>query len=262
MVIDRPTRSYSVWFSQRVGSTLLTQALEDTGIAGRPREWFTFASMADLLAAYGASDALTLRDELWRRAMTDNGVIGVKYGMTEGRHRELMSVFAGALPDAVDPDGRIAWDAYFPACKHIFMTRRNKVRLAVSWWRAIKSEEWHRPNRSTPPTVVGDAPNRAPPADLIDLYSYDAIEHLFVEANLREADMQDQFDRWGIIPWTVVYEDFIASYEPTVRGVLDYLQIPDRQRITIPAAAFDKLADEVSAAWTQRFHRERTARLP
>jgi len=261
MTVARPTRSYCIWFTQRVGSTLLTQALEDIGIAGRPREWLNFASTTDMLAAYGVSNALGLRDELWRRATTDNGVLGVKYGMTEGLHRDLTALFASAVPGALDPDGRRAWEAYFPDCKHVFMTRRNKVRLAVSWWRAIKSEEWHRPNRSSPPTVAGEAAKRAPLADLIDQYSYDAIEHLFVEANLREVDMQEQFDRWGIAPHTVVYEDFIARYEPTVRAVLDYLQIPDRQGVTIPPAAFDQLADEISEEWTQRFRRERWARL-
>jgi len=261
MTVARPTRSYCIWFTQRVGSTLLTQALEDIGIAGRPREWLNFASTTDMLAAYGVSNALALRDELWRRATTDNGVLGVKYGMTEGLHRDLTALFASAVPGALDPDGRRAWEAYFPDCKHVFMTRRNKVRLAVSWWRAIESEEWHRPNRSSRPTVAGEAAKRAPLADLIDQYSYDAIEHLFVEANLREVDMQEQFDRWGIAPHTVVYEDFIARYEPTVRAVLDYLQIPDRQGVTIPPAAFDQLADEISEEWTQRFRRERWARL-
>jgi len=220
MTVARPTSSYCIWFTQRVGSTLLTQALEDIGIAGRPREWLNFASIADMLAAYGVSNALALRDELWRRATTDNGVLGVKYGMTEGLHRDLISLFAGAVPGALDPDGRRAWEAYFPECKHVFMTRRNKVRLAVSWWRAIKSEDWHRPNRSSPPTAFGEAAKRASLADVIDQYSYDAIEHLFAEATLREADMQDQFDRLGIAPHTVVYEDFIARYEPTICALL------------------------------------------
>jgi LPS sulfotransferase NodH len=260
MAVARPVRSYCVWFSQRVGSTLLTQTLEDTGLAGRPREWLN-AGTAGMLAAYGVSNALELRDELWRKATTDNGIIGVKYGMTEGLHRELTSLFAGAVAGGVDPDGRKAWEAFFPDCKHVFMTRRNKVRLAVSWWRAIQSEEWHRPNRSSPRTVVGDRVQKASPADLIDRYSFDAIQHLLAEASLREMDMQEQFDRWGIVPHTVVYEDFIASYEPTVRGVLDYLQIPDRQGIPIPTAAFDPLADEISEAWAQRFRREHPARL-
>ena len=65
-MIAAPKRSYVVWFSQRVGSTLLTQALEDTGLAGRPREWFNAASAADVLPKLGLSSASELRDFLWR----------------------------------------------------------------------------------------------------------------------------------------------------------------------------------------------------
>jgi trehalose 2-sulfotransferase len=211
-----------------------------------------------MLAAYGVKTAIELRDELWRLARTDNGVIGAKYGMTAEHHRNLTSVFAGAVPGAVDPDGRQAWEAFFPDCKHVFMTRRNKVRLAVSWWRAIKSEEWHRPSRAEP-TVVDGPSGRAPrpptPADLVDRYDRDAIQFLLLGADLREADMQEQFDRWGVVPYTIVYEDFIARYEATLRALLDHLAIPGRQGIAIRAPAFHPLADDVSEAWYQRYRR-------
>ena len=65
-----PTQSYVIWFSQRVGSTVLTQTLEDTGIAGRPREWFHDHTGAGLLAKYGATNAFDLREALWRNGMT------------------------------------------------------------------------------------------------------------------------------------------------------------------------------------------------
>jgi LPS sulfotransferase NodH len=39
--------SYTIWFSQRTGSTLLSKALETTGIAGQLGEWLI--SGADLL---------------------------------------------------------------------------------------------------------------------------------------------------------------------------------------------------------------------
>ena len=251
MTPTAPTQSYLVWFSQRVGSTLLTQALEDTGIAGRPREWFNVRSADDLLATHRVATALELRDVLWREATTANGVIGMKYGLLEDLHPELTSLLGGLVQHGADPDGRRAWQALFPRWQHVFMTRRNKIRLAVSWWRAIKTDEWQR-RRGRAPVA---------PADLVDLYHYDAIDHLFAEASLREVAIQEQFHRWGLVPHTIVYEDFIAAYEPTVRGVLDFLQIPGRDAVAIPAPAFDQQADEVSEVWFERFHRERRARL-
>jgi LPS sulfotransferase NodH len=263
MAVAPPLQSYILWFSQRVGSTLLTQTLEDTGIAGRPREWFTDHTGEGILAKYGVTNAFELREVLWREGTTANGVIGVKYGMGESLHQQLTSLFTGVIPGEPDPDGRKAWEAFYPRCQHVFLTRRNKFRLAVSWWRAIRSAEWHRPNRSK--TVVGDAGpeerRRSTAAEVVDAYDYESIEYLFAGACLREAAMQDQFDRWGVIPYTIVYEDFVASYESTVRALLEFLQVPGRHSVVIPAPSFDRLADEASETWYQRFRHEREAKL-
>jgi LPS sulfotransferase NodH len=243
-----PQQSYIIWFSQRVGSTVLAQTLEDTGIAGRPREWLYDEIGAGLLAKHAVSNALELRETLWRHATTANGVFAVKHGMHAETHREVTALLGGVLSDAERGDERKAWEAFFPRCKHVFMTRRDKLRLAVSWWRAIKTQQWHRPTRHAPPTP--------PAADLMDRYDYDAIDHLLTEACLREADLQALFTRWGVIPYTIVYEDFIARYDDTVRELLTFLEIPGREGIAIPAPALAQLADEISEAWCQRYRRE------
>lgn len=44
------------------------------------------------------------------------------------------------------------------------MTRRNKIRLAVLWWKAIKTNEFHRKRGETPKEV-----------DIENEYLYNAI---------------------------------------------------------------------------------------
>jgi hypothetical protein len=46
--------------------------------------------------------------------------------------------------------------------------------------------------------------------------------------------MQEVFDRWSVVPHTVVYEDLIASFEPTVRDILGFLELPGRDSVPIP----------------------------
>ena len=254
-----PRQSYIIWFSQRVGSTLLAQALEDTGIAGHPREWLNASSASSVLASHKVATVDELRDVLWRDAQTANGVLGIKYGMVPKLHEDLTSMFGALVRPHLDTKGRLGWDAFFPHCKHLFLTRRDKVRLAVSWWRAIKSGEWHRPNRSG--TSFGPIPEKASTTDLLGQYDYAAIRHLVDEANLREVAMQEQFDRWDITPNVIVYEDFVGAYERTVRGVLDFLEIPGRDQVAVLPPAFDALADEISEAWIQRFLREHPGNL-
>lgn len=235
-----PVWSYIIWFTQRVGSTLLTQALEDTGVVGRPREWLDGEE----------TDAAALRATLWRDGTTANGVLGVKYGMTRSLHAQRTAQFSSLLAGGSGSDDKAAWDAVFPRCKHLFMTRRNRVRLAVSWWRAIQSGEWHRPTRDD--TILGTVAPRAT-SGLIEKYDAAALDHLLREVSLREAAMQEVFDRWHITPYTIVYEDFIARYEQTLREVLGFLDVASHELLAIPSPSFAPVADDIAERWYARY---------
>lgn len=137
----------------------------------------------------------------------------------------------------------------FPACRHLFVTRRDRLALAISWWRAIQSGEWHRPLRTD--TAFGPRPA----ATSEPRYDADAIAHLLVELDAREAAIHEVFARWSITPHLVVYEDLAASYESTVRSVLHFLDAPEDT--PVPAPAFARLADDLSNEWRARFVRER-----
>ena len=243
----RPAWSYIVWFTQRVGSTLIAQALEDTGIAGRPREWLEAPSTAELLARHGARDVVELRDGLWEAGTTANGVLGVKYGMAPSAHAELTTLLRGLVDDGATE--RAAWEAMFPACRHVHLTRRDPIRLAISWWRAIQSGEWHRPLRTD--TAVGVL--AAPPREA--RYDADAIAHLVNEVGEREAAIQAVFDRWSVTPHVVVYEDAVADFDTTMTGLLRFLDAPAGTPVAVPA--FARLADELSEQWYARFISER-----
>lgn len=86
-------------------------------------------------------------------------------------------------------------------------------------------------------------------------YDFNAIRHLYCEAAMREAGTQEFYDKLGIVPLTVVYEDFVADFEATVAKVLDHLGLlaPGTQ---IAPPFFDKLADDLSDTWAIRFKNE------
>jgi LPS sulfotransferase NodH len=249
----KPTQSYTIWFSQRTGSTLLNSALNSTGVAGQPNEWL-----------YG-KDPKTITqadvERMWAGGTTENGVFGLKTSLK----REWIDAFR-QLYDLPETTTRAeVWQAVFPNCnKHIYMTRRNKVRLAVSWWRAIVSGEWHRTAGDKPqpqesdPVDMRDSADGHVPADksaLADKYNFDAIRHLYIESSIREAALEDFFTEAGIVPLTIVYEDFILDYEGTVHKVLEFLDIPSAH-VPIAPPSHDRLADDVSEEWVQRFREE------
>jgi trehalose 2-sulfotransferase len=231
----KPTQSYTIWFSQRTGSTFLYKALASTGVAGNPAEWLH----------YGWNDPAAFNHEnlvnIWKHGTTPNGMFGIK----SGYEQPWIDAFRKVFDLSAEVSSAEVWSAAFPNCsKHIYMTRRNKVRLAVSWWRAIVSDEWHR-NAGTPPKDC----------DLADKYNYDAIHHLIQESVMFEAALEDFFTNNGIVPMTVVYEDFIVDYEGTVLKVLEYLGVPTDD-VKVAPPALDKLADEYAEQWVQRYRAE------
>ena len=74
---------------------------------------------------------------------------------------------------------------------------------------------------------------------------------------MRECVAQDFFESGHIIPLTVVYEDFIADYEGTVKRILEFLEISYETSLLIAPPAYEKLADEISERWVQRYRREK-----
>ena len=240
----KPETSYTIWFSQRTGSTLLAQTLASTGVAGNPGEWLLETS-GDR-EREGVLNPEDYRRMIWQKGSTPNGVCGVKLSFFEPFITETISIFS-TLPEFRNKRASLGeiWDQVFPNCRHIFMTRRNKIRLAVSWWKAIQSGEWHRQKGAKPAE-----------ADLANAYSFEAINHLLVESVFREAGIQSFFAEVGIQPLTIVYEDFIADYTGTVQSVLAYLGL-DWHNIQIGKPETTKLADALSDEWVQRFRQER-----
>lgn len=238
-----PKLSYTIWFTQRTGSTLLCKALEATKIAGIPNEWL-YRWLDDQHVNAHASQA-EVQMRLWERGSTSNGVFGLKHSFHEPHFTKLIETFRQfpGCPASETNRARI-WEHAFPAHKHIFMTRRNKVRLAVSWWKAIKTQDWHRLSDASPK-----------PIDLTDVYSFDAIHHLFSECSMREAGIQEFFSEGNIVPLTIVYEDFVHEYEKTVRKVLEFLEL-DTISVEIPSPYLAKTADDISEEWVQRFREE------
>jgi LPS sulfotransferase NodH len=236
----KPKLSYTIWFTQRTGSTLLCKALEATGMAGKPNEW-----LHDWLEEHRSDDPAELQHHLWESGSTTNGVFGSKHSFHEPHFSQLLELFRKFPTCPEDERNRAKiWESAFPHHRHIFMTRRNKIRLAVSWWKAIKTQEWHR---------LPGAPAKS--VDLNNAYSFDAIHHLYNECSMREAGIQEFFSEGNIVPLTLVYEDFVQEYEKTVRKVLEFLEL-DTISIKIYPPTLAQTADDLSVEWVQRFREE------
>ncbi|MEL7531798.1 MAG: Stf0 family sulfotransferase [Bacteroidota bacterium] len=213
-----PIRSYRIWFSQRSGSSLLCKALEQTGIAGKPGELLVLMgeNEKNLQDKYQVEHYEALRNKLWELGTSDNGIFGVKDPLHHDRYQQKFQELCKLRGISPGDDHEAIWSDIFPHCQHIYLTRRNKIRQVVSWWKAIQDHVWH---------LEGGAQHQNEQSFYDEKYDADALTHLFKESVLKECATQAYFSKHGIVPYTVVYEDMIADYEGTIRGILDFLQL-------------------------------------
>jgi LPS sulfotransferase NodH len=152
-----------------------------------------------------------------RQANTVNGIFGIKI------HFPQLKVLAG---------GADALVRLLPGARYLSITRRRTLRQAVSYARAAQSGVWR----------VGLRQRRHPRFNHLRI-----IKHLLFVA--QEVEQWEQFyDRHGIAPLRLVYEDFDEQYEDTLGRVIEFLGLSS----AIPPKPLAKQADHTTEEWVER----------
>jgi LPS sulfotransferase NodH len=234
-------RSYWVCATTRSGSSLLCEALRNTGLAGNPEEYFHKDDESGWFQRFGAATFAEYLPALFAQTSTPNGVFGAKKTMGGGYFAHFVANLR-KLPQArAEMSVPELVHTAFPDLRYIWITRRNKVRQAVSWWKAVQTDQWAK--------FSGDSP----PPDQVLEFKFDAIDHLVQEAVMREASWQEYFAACDVKPYVVVYEDFVGAYEETARAILDFLAITAPDGLVFGERRLQKQADSLSDEWVRRY---------
>jgi trehalose 2-sulfotransferase len=253
-----PTTSYVVCASQRSGTTMLCRALTDTGIAGRPDEYFLAVDQQELPGwqcwedgpfgrAHNARDREHYLEIVYDLGSTPNGIFGAKLmwnnvAWAVARFQE-MPRFGGL-------DRAAVFHAAFPDLHVVHVTRRDRVRQAVSWARMAQDGVW---------VVSDDEPARPTRTLQYDFDLISGLEGLIVDG---ERGWRELFDELGLTPYEVVYEELVTEdgYRRAVLGVLEHLGLDTRGITAPPSPRTHRQSDELNEAWVVRYTSERLAR--
>jgi trehalose 2-sulfotransferase len=243
----QPNISYLVCGTARSGSTLLCEALINTGIAGEPEEYFLPQNELIWQNRWGTSTYEEYLAKTIERCTTSNGVFGVKmmwdyFDDFLAKVRELPAYKNLELSD------QDLLQNVFPNLHYILIKRRDKVRQAISHAKARQTNIW------AVRTEIGPEPTNKPK------FSYWQIDFMMQELEALEAAWERYFLVNNIQPFIVVYEDFIENYESTAIQVLEYLGIPEFEHVNFAPRRMRKQADEESEKWIQRYHQLKTTR--
>jgi LPS sulfotransferase NodH len=234
----QPHISYLICATPRSGSFLLCEALKNTGLAGQPEEYFWRGDEPFWKERWSVSSYADYVAGAISQGTTLNGVFGAKimWGYFDDFVGKLRSI-------AGYEDQPIAelLSTIFPNLHYIWITRRDKVRQAISHEKAIQTNIWAMTDE-TPP-FTGELH--------FDFARIDAQVHL-IESH--EAAWQQYFAENGITPFTVIYEELVVAYEQTATQILHELSIPVPEALQFAPRRMRRQTDTLSEEWAQRYH--------
>jgi LPS sulfotransferase NodH len=135
----------------------------------------------------------------------------------------------------------------FPELRYIFLTRRDKVRQAVSYHRAISTGVWWSFRLNTSDHGASRALANFSQSD------FEQIDYWVKELTNFESSWRRHFENVRVQPLEVAYEDFVESFESTVLDVLRYLGLPASEGMTIAPPRLQKQADATSEHWVRLY---------
>jgi trehalose 2-sulfotransferase len=265
------SRAYLVCATQRSGSTLLCELLKDTGVAGRPEEYFeamrhtgvpphpgqylkdlprTGAGIRDDPSPPAAPPHSSLQglssyrehlERTFRLGTTPNGVFASK--LMWSQIPELHAL-AGGLPEYAGLEPFALLERLFDSPRYIHVTRRDKVRQAVSLWRALQTRAWRGEH----------GPDDDRPVELH--YRYEGIRHLVSTLEAEDRAWEEFLAANDAPALSIAYEDDLeGDPDKAARAVLDYVGVP----APLGWSAVEPLkrqADALSDEWVAAYHRD------
>jgi LPS sulfotransferase NodH len=264
-----PTRSYLICATQRCGSTLLCEALKATGAAGEPREYFEelketgvprrpreyfwgvrSPEVLRLLPQEAELDRDAERKPSWSHenyathyeaaieaGTTPNGVFAAK--VMWSYFPDFLELMRGIPRFAGKGDGSLL-GAAFPELSYVFISRNDKVRQAVSLWRALQTWRWRSAGD-------GDGDEQRP------VYSFDAIDHLLEQLRRQEDAWRGFFFRIGRQPLQLSYEEVAADADAAARRVLQSVGVQLEEPAAPRQREMRRQSDELSESWVQMY---------
>jgi LPS sulfotransferase NodH len=267
-----PERSYFICTTPRSGSTLLSEALGRTELAGRPREYFQ--ELPSTLRLATPHDYVGfVPDPVVREVLASPGANRRSEGSDlQAGYASWEEYLAAAVAEGTTPGGifaaKVMWRYFgglllrlretlgagndlelieraFGPPRFVFLRRADKVGQAVSLWRAIQTLSWRA---ETDGVATAVAP----------VYSFAAIDHLVRRLELDEADWGRWFRAVGVEPYALEYSQIAGDYARETRAVLEFVGVT-------PPAALDqppplrRQADELSESWADRYRTELAA---
>jgi LPS sulfotransferase NodH len=242
---DRPTRALLICTLPRSGSWLLAEYLHNTGYAGRPEEYFRPDYVSWYLSQWNSRHSVGIHEYLnlcFRETTTENGVFSVKLHWYQMAWLiDQLKSASGTVESAHSTISQV-----FPDVRYVYLNRSDTIRQAISWHRAIETNEWFR--------LATDCPPSSDAWDSPDFQQVRWLEDLILD---HHSKWNDFFDASRISPLKVDFDELIAHPEEAVRDVLRFVGADYPPELPIPVGDMQRQSDARTDRWVRDYEQVR-----
>jgi LPS sulfotransferase NodH len=226
---DPPSMRYMLAAVPRTGSTFLGHALWRTGCLGAPLEYLDFSSEG-LNAHLSASPDGQI--DSWRNALatrtSPNGVFGFKGFLMQLRE---LAERNEALLEMLQPN------------EIVYLMRRDRVAHAVSYARAHLTGIWCQEQSNGANEQVD--------------YSLEALRRAERWIEAQETQWERLFERLGVAPLRLWYEDVAARPNEAVEAVARHLGVILDPAASVEVPEVRKQTGDAAGRWAAAYARDR-----
>jgi len=145
----------------------------------------------------------------------------------------------------------------FPGLTFVRVIRANKLRQAVSLWKAVQTATW-REDQAKAKAASLEEDGSPPYKSFIEehrpqlRFHYKAIGHLLNQILVEEASWDAFFEHSGIKPVLILYENFEADYETSTLRLLERLDLSPPEGFAFEPR-MKRQSDGLNDDWTRRY---------
>ena len=136
-----------------------------------------------------------------------------------------------------------------PNLHYIWIVRTDKVRQAVSWTIAAQTDIYAAWQAEIQP------PKQEP---VFDFEQIELLHNLILEG---EAGWQSFFQANSIVPFKVVYEELVKTYEEIALRILDFFGIFYPKNLVLAERRMQKQATDLNEEWVEKYRAIKQKRI-
>ena len=235
--------AYLVCMTPRTGSGFLCDTLWETGLFGKPDEYFfDLCYHPEYAVDDDKRDIRRYTRKVLNLGTGPNGVFGAK--IMWNHFKELVTTIDTTRQTGTTPDRSIL-EKFFPAAvKYIWLVRDNKLRQAISLYKRNATGVYSIRGKGEIQTSC------APP-------SSEQLDELIDWLECCDRQWRLFFDKNAIEPFRIRYESLPKQLTGTVYELTSFLNIDRPLSISVPGSNYQRLSDEVTEKWIEKYRSEK-----